>query len=420
MNEDNVNVSHQDHQQQEEVVEEAKQQTVVNGNTDNTEESGDEVTEQTIENNDNDCKDDADPKSNESNNDNNNNNSYVGRKPRWWKTLARRKGTKHQRNAIQVMTQKGYVIPKLSKYQHMIDVNELIQTLPRGVALTDELFFPREGISTTTGVDSGDSDNNISTDNTNAANNQPDVVTNKNNNINDQEETIVHLEIGFGQGENLLTNAMCNPNEFYIGAEIHQPGVGVALSRMKSGVENGNFWEEQDWFRQSDNVNQDESGDSNEPSQEDTTTITPSLPLLPSLPYDNLRIYPGDGVKILRYLPNSSIHNIYLTFPDPWPKNQQSQFRVIQEDTVDVIGNVLKPGGCFYLATDSIIFDEWTKKVFDIVNEKRMEADGVQCWQKVEDCPDRKSWLPVLSKYESKGIEEGRSTACTCWRYIGP
>lgn len=134
----------------------------------------------------------------------------------------------------------------------------------------------------------------------------------------------------------------------------------------------------------------------------------------------NAKMCIGDGVKILRFLPMSSIDNIYLTFPDPWPKNHQSPWRVIQEDTLGLIRDKLKPGGRFFLATDSTIFDEWTKKVFGIVNEKARESDGGrEYWREMETCPSRKGWLPVLSKYESKGIDEGRYTICRCWEYLG-
>ena len=302
-----------------------------------------------------------------------NQSAYIGKKPKWWKQLARRKGTKGQRKAIYEMTQRGYVLPRLDKYLHMIDIQSLVHIPPRGEPLTNDILIPRS---------------------------EEENQTNETE-INNLSEMITHLEIGFGQGENLLTNAMMHPDQFYIGAEIHQPGVGVALGRMKEALSIEDYWTGQNWLDLSYKTHNHTS-------------------LSSHIPYDNVRIYPGDGVKILRFLPQSSIHNIYLTFPDPWPKNHQKQYRVIQEDTIELIQYVLKPGGLFYLATDAIVFDEWTRKVFDIIQKKSMEENGFMYWKAMDDCPNRKNWLPVLSKYETKGIEEGRYTICRCWKYIEP
>ena len=58
--------------------------------------------------------------------------------------------------------------------------------------------------------------------------------------------------------------------------------------------------------------------------ENDATTILTNEKKIQSsrLPYDNLRIFPGDGVKLLGFLPENSIDEIYLTHPDPWPKEQ--------------------------------------------------------------------------------------------------
>ncbi len=345
--------------------------------------------------------------------------SYNDKKPKWWRNIARRKGTKSQRKAIHTMTQLGYVIPKLNKYQHVIDVQKLVNTLPRGTPLIgDELFVPRDDY----GDDAeGDEETKLSA-----------------------KDKIIHLEIGFGQGENLLTNAMMNPNGFYIGAEIHQPGVGMALNRMKqcliiNGDDDGetpagsakdpdmNFWREQDWWVDPTTCSSDDADDV-VGSKDHTTeadynqfdqsidTIIEGMKEEAMKPYDNLRIFPGDGVKILRFLPPSSVDNIYLTFPDPWPKRGNAQYRVIQEDTVDLIRSILKPGGCFYLATDATVFDEWTREVFSLIQQKTVDDIGLSEWEMVEPCPCRSKWLPVLSKYEKKGHEEGRYTILRCWR----
>jgi tRNA G46 methylase TrmB len=293
---------------------------------------------------------------------------YTGKKPKWWKALSNRRGTKSQRAAISRMTEKGFVIPRI-KYQHFINVSELFASSPGSRQLGEEITLKKEEI----------------------------IHYGPNSNI-----SIVNLELGFGLGDNLLTNAMNFPDHNHIGAEIHRPGVGTVLSRIEKSVDSGQFWREQTLWNESE---KDANGDIS--NHHDANKI---------FPYGNVRIFPGDGVKLLSHLPPISIDNIYLTFPDPWPEESHSQWRVIQIEVVNLIGKVLKNGGCFYLATDAVCFEEWCVSIFNKVIKLELDQCGQEVWEEIVPCPNRKSWLPVISKYEEKGYHEGRSTMCHCWR----
>ena len=285
---------------------------------------------------------------------------YNAKKPRWWKRLAGRRGTPAQRKAISLITQKGYVIPKLKKHQHEIDVSKLFEGPPKGIPISlDDIIVRKDG----------------------------------ENNGGSRPANDMHLilEIGFGLGDNIMTNATKFPKQKYIGAEIHQPGVGVACMRMAKAIEAGTYWMEQTWFKESDFL---------EVQKRLENQIDTSIK-----PYDNLRIYPGDGVKLLSYLPDNSMDSIYLTFPDPWPQDDQHQWRVIQEETVGVIGRVLKPRGCFYLATDSIIVDEWSRKIFTTVQGHSHEEESIKIldWEELSPSPDRILWLPAINNTRRRG-----------------
>ena len=80
------------------------------------------------------------------------------------------------------------------------------------------------------------------------------------------------LEIGFGDGENLINSAKINPNFFYIGADPFLNTTAKCLSKI--------------------------------------------------LQYNlkNIVIWPDDIRKILKFFPNNSISEIKILFPDPWPK----------------------------------------------------------------------------------------------------
>ena len=47
------------------------------------------------------------------------------------------------------------------------------------------------------------------------------------------------LEIGFGLGDSLVEMATKFPRERFLGAEVHKPGIGAALRKLRSfGIEN--------------------------------------------------------------------------------------------------------------------------------------------------------------------------------------
>jgi len=313
---------------------------------------------------------------------------YQSKKPKWWKRIAGRRGTPGQRKAISRMTEKGYVLSSskllVGKYRQQLDISNLFAHRPNGNPIViEDILIPHENAH-----DSKDYQSSKLDDCKCHADNDPYVC----------------LEIGFGQGDVLLANASKFPNRYYIGSEIHQPGIGNVLLRMEN------------------DINQEMSISSSLTLQQQHDEKRTHQP------YDNVRIYPGDGVKLLGILPSISLNAVYLTFPDPWPKDDDHGWRVIQVESVHAIGRVLKHGGCFYLATDSECFYDWTMDIFQKVqinakNCGEVEAplrarNGAVSWEQVVPCPDRGDWLPVVSKYEEKGIAEGRHTMLQCWRKV--
>jgi tRNA (guanine-N7-)-methyltransferase len=199
----------------------------------------------------------------------------------------------------------------------------------------------------------------------------------------------VWLEIGFGNGDNLLANAKNIPDILFIGAEIHQPGVGTVLRQMER------------------EIGLDKEVDlSTQQHQNDTPP-----------PCNNMRVLPGDGIKLLSLLPNNYLDTLLITFPDPWPKKSHTQWRVVQRETVKQMRRVLKDGGRVFVVTDADFFSDWTRHIFTLESSVGDTNDGKDTthWKEVVH-PKREEWLPVVSYYEQKGINEGRYSMTQCWQ----
>lgn len=75
----------------------------------------------------------------------------------------------------------------------------------------------------------------------------------------------------------------------------------------------------------------------------------------------NLTLVYGDvRLAIMKELAGVQYDNIYVLFPDPWPRNCHRHRRLLQKDFLQALLGKLKPGGHFTLATDVQDYAEWT------------------------------------------------------------
>ena len=113
------------------------------------------------------------------------------------------------------------------------------------------------------------------------------------------------LEIGFGNGESLVTLAAAHPERDFLGIEVHRPGVGHLMLRAEE------------------------------------------------LGLDNLRVICRDAVEVLgQCLAPGSLDEVLLYFPDPWPKKRHHKRRIVQPPFVELVASRLRPGGMLRMATD--------------------------------------------------------------------
>jgi tRNA (guanine-N7-)-methyltransferase len=160
------------------------------------------------------------------------------------------------------------------------------------------------------------------------------------------------LEIGFGDGETLLTMAQSQPDNDFLGIEVHRPGVGHFLLRAAA------------------------------------------------LGLTNVRVICADVQEVLNYLPNACLERIQVFFPDPWPKKRHHKRRLIQPEFVAVMTRTLERGGTLHLATDWEEYAHWMLHVLDVCETLHNTAEG--------GFAPRPSERP-LTKFERRGQRLGHA-----------
>ena len=162
----------------------------------------------------------------------------------------------------------------------------------------------------------------------------------------------VVLEIGFGMGASLVTMAQTNPQQNFLGIEVHAPGVGACLASAKEA-----------------NV-------------------------------ENLRVMCHDAVEVLeKMIPDNSLRMVQLFFPDPWHKARHNKRRIVQTPFAELVMRKLKLGGVFHMATD---WEAYAEHMLEVMNG----IDGYKNQSETQDYVPRPETRP-LTKFEQRGQRLG-------------
>jgi tRNA (guanine-N7-)-methyltransferase len=127
------------------------------------------------------------------------------------------------------------------------------------------------------------------------------------------------FEIGFGMGDSLMQMAKDNPEQNFIGVDVHPPGVGTLLRKIK---------EEQ---------------------------------------LTNVRVYQDDAKLVLQEcIPDESLDVVQIFFPDPWHKKRHHKRRLIQAEFVKELLPKIKKNGLLHLATD---WENYAEQMMEVLGE---------------------------------------------------
>lgn len=164
----------------------------------------------------------------------------------------------------------------------------------------------------------------------------------------------IWLEIGFGGGEHIASQAIANRDIQFIGAEPFLNGV----AKLLVSVEENNI--------------------------------------------ENLRIHDGDARVLLPKIPDQSLSRVFLLYPDPWHKQRHQKRRFVNSDSIANFHRMLKPGGIFRFASDIEDYVKWTVLNIKKHGGFKFEGDTVKDWREPPTDWHR-------TRYEKKAIREGRT-----------
>ncbi len=161
----------------------------------------------------------------------------------------------------------------------------------------------------------------------------------------------VNIEIGFGNGEFLIKNAISYPKELFIGVEVYLNGIAKVLTAISEH-----------------NI-------------------------------ENIILSNINSFYFLEAIPHKSVDKIFIINPDPWIKKRHHKRRLMSYETLRLLCKIVKLKNSTHMTTDSETYLNYSE---NLLSQHRdiVENYSVSILSKNDK-------LYGISRYQRKAIEKG-------------
>ena len=161
------------------------------------------------------------------------------------------------------------------------------------------------------------------------------------------------LEIGFGNGDNLVNMSLNKPNNLFIGCDAYYNGCVKLLKKI---------------------VNKN---------------------------IKNIKIWPDDIHLIIKKFKKNFFDLILILQPDPWPKKKHKKRRLIQQKFLDDLNQILKYEGKLIISKDHNSMKSWVLEHLHVRNDFLWIKNGHSYRNK------KPKWI-FNTKYSKKALENNK------------
>jgi len=163
------------------------------------------------------------------------------------------------------------------------------------------------------------------------------------------------LEIGFGKGEHLISQAKANPDIGFIGCEPFINGVSGLVDHMV---------------------------------RDDVT---------------NIRFFMDDARLLMDAMEKQSLSRAFILFPDPWHKKKHHKRRIVSPGNLTILAKILKDDAQLRIATDHHDYCRWIlARLMEDTNFNWKDGHPDEWHKRPADWPQ--------TRYEKKALTVGRKS----------
>ncbi|MDR1560975.1 MAG: tRNA (guanosine(46)-N7)-methyltransferase TrmB [Holosporaceae bacterium] len=161
------------------------------------------------------------------------------------------------------------------------------------------------------------------------------------------------LEIGFGNGEHLISNAIFHKDIAFIGCEPFENGVANILGKIHANK------------------------------------------------LENIRIFKGDVRILLNWFNEQIIYRTYVLFPDPWVKKRHCKRRLLSTEFISLLQKKSVSDGELVIATDC---EDYMRNILENLN---IISDNLSFCNDIRQLSHRPDNF-ISTKYERKSISKDK------------
>ena len=161
------------------------------------------------------------------------------------------------------------------------------------------------------------------------------------------------LEIGFGNGMNLVNMSLNKPNDLFIGCDAYSNGCAKLLKQI---------------------INKN---------------------------IRNIKIWPDDINLILKKFKRNYFDLVLILQPDPWQKKKHKKRRLIQQEFLDDLNKVMKHKGDLIISTDHEIMKSWVLEQLHVRKDFSWVRNGFN-YENIKP-----NWI-INSKYANRALENNK------------
>ena len=161
------------------------------------------------------------------------------------------------------------------------------------------------------------------------------------------------LEIGFGNGENLVNMSLNKPHDLFIGSDAYYNGCAKLLKQI---------------------VNKN---------------------------IKNIKIWPDDIHLIIKKFKKNFFDLILILQPDPWPKKKHKKRRLIQQSFIDDLNYILKNEGELIVSTDHSEMKSWVLEQLHVREDFLWVKNGFN-YKNIQP-----KWI-INTKYTRKALKNNK------------
>ena len=157
------------------------------------------------------------------------------------------------------------------------------------------------------------------------------------------------MDIGVGTGDTTFHHAETHPENNYLAIEVHKPGIGRLLNAIESKKLN------------------------------------------------NIKIINHDVIEVLEnQTPEQSLSQVFIFFPDPWPKKKHHKRRLINKHLLELLKKKLTLNGRLHIATD---WANYAEHIHELCNQD----DELLSLNSSDKTVPRPDWR-IQTRYEMRGL----------------